>query len=258
MSTAKELAKAYEDIASYEDHIKAWRAFEGIVHSEKPDVDTLLAITGEPDSKVFSAMWHARTQNVGGSILAHLDLPDNTPLFRGSGIIAVGTPAHILGVDYEGEFDKHNFDMVQTHHFGYQYVALLKLGRASFLANMIGRPGNCMEILRAFLRSEGLEKPGDSPHHLGYDFEVSADGSKTITAGASGMLPSEPVADAMNARHAAIIAAGHEKGWVNWPHDELAGYYDLLAANSTAAELTGQKKWSYDPEDLAKRGGNLH
>ncbi|HSW65798.1 MAG TPA: hypothetical protein VLI54_01505 [Bacillota bacterium] len=164
--------------------------------------------------------------------------------FRGTGVIIAGDQRGIAAYDYQagdGDPVAEKYGMnANGEPTPYQWVALLKVGRAALL-----HAGRRVEHdfvgsyrwLDEQLVEQGLEAADAPPHHLGYSWR-KRDGLR-IAVGASGLLVAETIAQARDQNQTAIISTDEAAGWVEWPLDRFAGYDDMYGARSVAQQMVG-------------------
>lgn len=269
MSNSEVLNQLYGNISQHTDQldmVKAWGEFEDAITDIVPDVDVLAAMSSR-DAWAEGALAMTRVISLEHVPIRLPSVDLHTPYYRGSGIMIAADKQRVLAVSYS--LDSDGKDIVEEHegYSGYQQVALRKVGRAALLANVLGLPGNCYETLEDILRGSERLSSEAPPHHLGYDFEVPNSGWPLVAggaarqftaAGASGMLPSHEIQVAMRETYSDILERDQENGWVDWEHDEFAGFHDLLAANAAISLINAKRSFGYDLSSLAERGVNLH
>ena len=155
------------------------------------------------------------------------------PIFRGTGTLAMGSNEAIWDVVYDDSPD----DPVAEQYGNYQRVALRKLGQGILLGAGNFRDTNEQyQELERVLVENNLKEPLPT-HHLGYAFR--RDGSHIVATGATGMLPSEIMRVNMKANLGSAIEEDQNLGLFEWERDELAGYYDSLAATLAVDDYFG-------------------
>ncbi len=166
------------------------------------------------------------------------------PRFRGSGVIIAADQDGIAAYDYQiGNGDpvaaKYGSNE-QGQPTPYQWVALLKVGRAALLHTSGRTEGNFAESYRWLDRQlieqdlKGVDAP---PHHLGYSWRQQH--GLRVAVGASGLLVAEAIAAVRDLREIQTIAVDEAADWVGWPLDRFAGYDDAYGARSVAQQMVG-------------------
>ena len=250
MTRSTEIKKGYKAItsASAADKPAAYVEFHQFINENDLAVDEIEAASKQNKSVLSAA------QNVRRSTL-YVGL-DKTNLLRGSGMIVIGDHSgNILAADYA--LDENDRDLVAEKYPGYQKVALKKLAQAALLGdagldNIVQQYQKLQEILEEY----GLTNPGEPSHHLGYAANVS------LTAGVSGMLPSEAMAAELVRLSSAITLSDWRRGWVDWQYDEQAGFMDLIVADGIlnpefAPKLSSEITGGYLPA-LHEEGLNVN
>lgn len=252
-----DLRRGYASIAtaaSETDAVSAYKEFHLLLEELQPDADTVLSAA----TQKFKLLQIINSVRAG-----EIKRPASTlRYFIGTGIMLVGhSNGEILAGSYKGEND-----IVAEHHGSYQYVALRKLGQAALLGHTeIGYAPSqeAYQRLQMILEEASLSIP-QWPHHLGYALSRISAGD-FLTAAASGMLPTDGIAQTIAKDYPATMATGRLRGWYDWAEDESAGLHDAVAAASVLAHL-----WQpeiFDPEyssELVKLtpndfpGANIH
>jgi hypothetical protein len=221
MSLAAEIKSGYKSIATAQgqDKVKAYTEYHQFLNEAEISVEDIQAASSDMNTAVQIIEESRRKRITIGS--------SKTKLLRGSGIVVMGDRfGDILAASYLTEANGE--DLVAKQYPGYQKVALRKMGQAAMVGNVNATQSMLRgkyRLLQEILLEAGLLGQDDPPHHLGYAAVHS------FMVGASGMLPSDEVAEQLSLELAPELEADRSRGWVEWPHDEFAGAIDLAVAD---------------------------
>jgi hypothetical protein len=250
--------KSYRNIFTHADFKGPTVELLHAIREQRPTPDMIEELIGdEPHSGVLAAI--ANVRRVERSIRGE----NGGEYFRGSGIVVVGDDEKLLAADYQGHGndEREAGDPVADKYGGYQHMALWKVVLGAY-ASRLGRgrlsiAGTYPSVNR-MLAVRNLLPDGLTFHHIGY----ASDGIPTfpLVAGASGMLPSDDVADTIARREYNVLNRDRAAGLVDWPRDEFAGYHDLVAATSVLGTIIGDHTVLRVPpvNPLVANGVNLH
>ena len=173
--------------------------------------------------------------------------------FRGSGaIVTMDSSGTIMAARYSTDRDGND---AVAQHYGETYVGMSV--RKVFMGAWLARRGAydrpayvngwqyaLMDTTMHHTLAPDTPRESWTPHHLGYGNARRGTNRRVdlfTAVGVSGALP-HPDFHAKLAeqpRMQAIIRTDEARGWVDWPHDQFAGYYDLNAARLTLRALHG-------------------
>lgn len=264
MSEFRAIRAAYDGIFTKGDFVGPFAEFYSLVKAAKPEPEAMAS----PDLSRQDAGALRAIQGVR-SVRTYMRGESCGPYFRGSGIVVVGDRDGIVAVDYQAP----KGDPVADRYGNYPHVALVKAGIGALSLRLGGEPvAKQYDKVEEVLVSTGIKTATDPPHHLGYAYRsptpFSAQ-SQPLIAGASGMLPGYFLAFNPRLLTPSQLAHDQEQGWVK-PRDpdhplvadidELAGYHDLVAADSALGTLVaGQTTMAtFDARKLRDAGLNLH
>ncbi|HUB93339.1 MAG TPA: hypothetical protein VMB52_02445 [Verrucomicrobiae bacterium] len=229
MAITAQTTEAYQAISVDKNPAGPLVEFCFDVTEQRPSVEEIEALSTQ-DSALQSNISDAREQ------MTHVEDVGPVYYFRGSGMIIIGDIEGIRLVDYRAtstlgpdRFGDPGHDPVVEVHGAYQWAALIRLGLAAYvrrLAETQSDPEVWYEKIDTELVTSGLQ-PAYVPHQLGYAYNPKTG----LMAGASGMLVSNRMADAMGEAYAMRTLDDGEKGWLRYGVDTFTGYNSQVAAN---------------------------
>lgn len=168
------------------------------------------------------------------------------PYLLGSGIVVVGDvkTGRLIAVDYRKGPEE--VDPLEEHYGNYMHVAFRKAGQAALLNRLLMHESQ--STLEEQLIALDLKSGADLPHHHGYASRGS------LVAGASGMLPSPELAEAIEASFPEEKQRAVELGYLGPAGmlDFFAGLHDEEAARRVLRDLDMvRKEGKYLPLDAS-------
>lgn len=254
-STADKIRNSYADLCRQKglaDTIRAYVDLHAMLAETKPEVGDI-ATASRQDERVLEAIARARGRHIGKT---------TNRLFRGSGLIVIGSPTELLGAGYAT--DDLGIDLVDSKYReddgSYYGAAVKKVAQARTLKKLdstlwvsTGQYG----FMQALLEDSGLIV---GRHRIGYAAMDATD----LVAGSTGMLPSPELFEELETKvwypeYVAESVRREELDSIN-SIDRFGGWFDKTASMEALCQyVTGQRAPIYtEPQPLDRELMNLH